>query len=120
MNTEEIKKQARKEFDERFELALEQDPELRGIGKEIKSLIDSLIDKTVQMTEDRVKFLLNDLQETFYTEIQKVDNRYKDSSIGIQQAKWSHSNEIRLIFSKLKSNFLESLRKQHHLIQIKF
>ena len=62
----------------------------------------------IHLTEERVKFLLNDLQETFYTEIQKVDNRYKDSSIGIQQAKWSHSNEIRLIFSKLKSSSIST------------
>ena len=120
MTTEEIKQQAHEEFNEVCKTVnvaelLDQDFDLK-----FKSFIDSLIDKTVQMTEERVKFLLNDLQETFYTEIQKVDNRYKDSSIGIQQAKWSHSNEIRLIFSKLKSNFLESLRKQHHLIQIKF
>lgn len=117
MTTEEIKKRAHKEFREKFTIDGNRwiffD---RNSPEPVIDFIDSLIDKTVQMTEERVKFLLNDLQETFYTEIQKVDNRYKDSSIGIQQAKWSHSNEIRLIFSKLKSNFLESLGKQHHLI----
>lgn len=43
-----------KRFDKKFELALEQDPELRGIGKEIKSFLISEIDLAVANREKEI------------------------------------------------------------------
>lgn len=72
MTTEEIKQQAREEFDERFcENAYCSEekviPSFKN-GKEvrvkdIKSFIDSLIDKTVQQTEERIVGIARKLQE---------------------------------------------------------
>lgn len=47
-------------FDEKFDLVLEQDPEIRGIGNEIKSFIQSEIDTA--RAEER-KYIIAELEK---------------------------------------------------------
>lgn len=76
---QELKEQAHKEFDERFEPTITgqggQDLLMRNIilehNKDIKSFIDYLIDKTVQHERERIVSKLKNKQKTLKREIEK-------------------------------------------------
>lgn len=56
-HTEELKEQAHKEFDEQLPLSewyCLDHTEVKQLKESVESFIDSLIDKTVQMTEERI------------------------------------------------------------------
>ena len=78
MNTQEIKNQARKEFDERYKRKM--------LGKtlgydiahqqDLKFFIDSIIDRTVQMTGERV---VNNIIENLNKHIEESEIALKES-----------------------------------------
>lgn len=60
MNTQEIKEQAHKEFDKLNIPGL-----YLSQQQKLKSFIDSIIDRTVQMTEERIVGVIEEYEETY-------------------------------------------------------
>lgn len=86
MTTEAIKQQAHKEFEERFPYgvchydALSQSPDTS-----VKSFIDSLIDKTVQMTEERIVESVKKYSSYFKRQVSEWGDSYTDTVKGITE-----------------------------------
>ena len=65
MTTQELKEQAHKEFDSEFLHLPNTISTISGYSQELKTFIDSLIDKTVQMERDRIVGIIEEFKRFF-------------------------------------------------------